>query len=207
MTSNLKRRRFLQSIAGAPAAAALLPKQTLKAQSLPAQQGRPAPPEVPKLETASPDAVGDTIARYFSPLQFATLRRLGELFQPPAAGGFPGALEAGAPEFLDFLIAKSPADRQKLYKGGLDALNLAARKKHTKDFAGLDAAQADAIVKPLLVVWNYEPPKDPLVRFVAEVHEDFRTATVNSPEWAKLANASASRRRGGGSGLFFNKID
>src|ERR1700733_5869819 len=49
------------------------------------------------------DAIAQADAHFFSPDQFATLRRLGEILQPPYKG-YPGATEAGVPEFLDFLI-------------------------------------------------------------------------------------------------------
>jgi len=55
---------------------------------------------------------------------------------PPMRGN-PGAIECGAPEFLDFLIGASPADRQRLYRNGLDMLNAHARKQFNKSFAEL----------------------------------------------------------------------
>ena len=50
-----------------------------------------------------PDAVAQTNANFFSEQQFATLRRLSEILLP-ALKGYPGAKEAGTPEFIDFLI-------------------------------------------------------------------------------------------------------
>ncbi len=197
--STLRRRRFLQSIAGAPAAAALL------SEPLPAQQ-KPAAADAPKLPTLTVDAVGETVNRFFTPVQFASLRRLSELLFP-APAGMPGTAETKTAEFLDFLIGISPADRKKLYRTGLDGLNLAARKKYAKDFSATDATQADAIVRPLLVAWTYEPPADPMIRFLCEAHDDIRKATMNSTEWAEAANKSAARRRGLSSGLYFNRID
>ncbi len=55
-----------------------------------------------------PDAVAQTNAYFFSDRQIATLRRLSEILLPPIKG-YPGALDAGTPEFLDFLIGVSPA--------------------------------------------------------------------------------------------------
>jgi hypothetical protein len=97
----------------------------------------------------------------------------------------------------------SPADRQALYRNGLDALNARAKKQYNKGFADLDAAQCDAIIRPLLVPvpWMHEPPKDPLQRFMAAAHDDIRTATRNSREW----NTSGGRR--GGGQLFWNPVD
>jgi len=61
--------------------------------------------------------------------------------------GNPGAIECGAPEFLDFLIGASPADRQRLYRNGLDMLNAHARKQFNKSFAELGTSQADAVIR------------------------------------------------------------
>ena len=59
---------------------------------------------------------------FFTAQQFAALRKLSDLLHPPA-NSVPGALEAKAPEFLDFLLGQSSADRQQLYRIGLDGLN------------------------------------------------------------------------------------
>jgi len=157
------------------------------------------------------DLTADTAApTFFTADQFAALRALGNLLQPPMKS-HPGAVEAGAPEFLDFLISVSPADRQQIYREGLDGLNSQSKKKFKKLFADLDATQADAIVRPLLVVipWSEDLPKDPVRHFLAQAHRDFRTATQNSREWAE-AGASSGRRGGrgfGGAGLYWLPID
>jgi hypothetical protein len=127
---------------------------------------------------------------------------LSGLIQPPLRGN-PGALDCGVPEFLDFLIGVSPADRQQLYRGGLDALNTQAKKQFSKSFADLDDTQAHTILEPMLVAvpWPKEPPKDPLKQFLFAVREDIPMATRNSPEYA------AAGRRAGGGGLVWNPID
>ncbi len=150
----------------------------------------------------SPDNVAEPETRFFTAAQFAALRKLSDLLMPPMRGN-PGALDAAAPEFLDFLVGVSPADRQALYRNGLDALNARAKKQFNKGFADLDAAQCDAVIRPLLapVPWTHEPPKDPLQHFMAAAHDDIRTATRNSREW----NTSGGRR--GGGQLFWNPVD
>ena len=67
----------------------------------------------------------------------------------PPINGAPGALDAGAPEFLDFLISESPQDRQQLYKVGLDQLNAQAKKRFNKTFAEMDATQTATLLAPL----------------------------------------------------------
>jgi len=196
----MKRRRFMTTLVAAPAAAPALFAQPPAPQ--PAQQ--PAGPSALdiKLDVVSPDNVAEPETRFFTPAQFAALRKLSDLLMPPLRGN-PGALDAAAPEFLDFLVGVSPADRQALYRNGLDALNARARKQFNKNFADLDAAQCDAIVRPLLVPvpWTHEPPRDPLQHFMAAAHDDIRTATRNSREW----NTSGGRR--GGAQLFWNPVD
>ncbi len=162
----------------------------------------------PPLQTTAADLTAEPAPpAFFNAQQFAALRKLGSLLQPPLQGR-PGAVDCGAPEFLDFLISVSPADRQQLYKTGLDSLNSKSKKQYGKPFADLDASQADAILKPLLVAipWNEDLPKDPLQHFIAQAHRDFRTATVNSRVYA-TAGASSGRRGGRGTGMLWLPID
>jgi Gluconate 2-dehydrogenase subunit 3 len=151
--------------------------------------------ETPKLETTVADAGAAPVARFFSTAEFAVLRRLSELLMP-AAKGNPGALEAGVPEFLDFLIAQSPPERQNLYREGLDRLEADSRRRYFKPFAELSADQADAVLAPLHAAWTYAGPTDVLGRFLAEAKSDVMTATTNSREWI-AAQAGRSRRAAG----------
>jgi len=223
----MKRRRFMRALVAAPAIPAVLAQQAApQAAQQTTQQANPpstpAPPAgrggrgggtqaVSNLEVTAPDLAAEGAPSFFTADQFAALRKLGDTLMPPLKGR-PGALEAGAPEFLDFLVKESPADRQKLYRGGLDALNVQARKQYKKAFAELDAAEAGAIVKPLLVVinWPEDRPADPVKHFVAQAHRDFRTATQNSREWATAGSAAGrrgGRGSGGGTGLYWLPID
>lgn len=199
----MRRRRFIQTLAATPAVA--LPVTA----ELQAQQGAPARPaptteEAPKLEIASLDVGGETVPRYFSAQQFAALRKLSAILVPPL-NGLPGALEAEAPEFLDFLVSKSPADRQQLYKAGLDALNAQALRQFKKAFAEVDEAQATTLLAPLRQPWTYEPPADPFARFLREAKQDVRTATQNSRVY--VAAGSTGGRRGGGMGQYWYPLD
>jgi hypothetical protein len=193
----VKRRRFIQTLAAAPAISAAAPPQQ-------------AAPAASQLTNASADADAETTPRFFNAAQFAALRRLGALFMPPRKG-LPGALDAGAPEFVDFLVGVSPPDRQQLYRNGLDTFNARARKQFGKSFAELDDQQADTILRPLIVTiaWVLDRPADPLEHFVAQVHDDMRTATVNSQEYAEAVAARNAGRRGRNAGVdvFIRPID
>lgn len=193
----MKRRRFIQTVAAAPAIA--IPATAPAAQ--PAAQRPQA--EAPKFELSSLDVAGDTTPRFFSAVQLATLRKLSDMLMP-AMNGMPGALEAGAPEFLDFLIGASAADRKQLYKNGLDTLQTQAQKKFGKAFADLNETQAGELLAPLKQPWTYEPPTDPFARFLREAKADVRNATINSREYS---TAGAAGRRGGGMGQYWYPID
>jgi hypothetical protein len=197
----MRRRRFFQAIAAAPAAPVLLAQQQPGARS---ESAAPAGEDT-RLEGTVADAAAVTVPRFFTPAQLAALRRLADRIMPPLNGN-PGALEAGAPEFLDFLIGQSPSDRQQIYRTGLDALNSQAKKRFQKAFADTDAAQADALLAPLREPWSPEPPSDPLARFLAEAKRDIRTATVNSREYSAAGQAAGGRRFGGG-GLYWYPLD
>jgi Gluconate 2-dehydrogenase subunit 3 len=214
----MKRRGFVKSLIALPAVPALAAPQQAPAQTPAAQPpaggrgggagGRFGQGNIPKFELTQAEVVGEPTQRFFTGPQFAALRKLSDVLMPPMRG-FPGALDCGAPEFLDFLIGDSPADRKALYRNGLDALNAHAKKQFNKEFAELDTTQADAVIRPLLapVPWAYDLPKDPTMHFLAEAHRDIRTATQNSREWA-AAGASSGRRTGfGGGGSYLNPID
>jgi hypothetical protein len=197
----MRRRRFIQALAAAPAAPALLAQQAVP------QINQPAAPANAPLHYASSDEGAQAVLHFFNPQQFAALRKLSDILMPAniVPDGMPGALEAMAPEFLDFLLNESAGDRQQLYRNGLDGLNSQARKRFSKLFADVDAGQADMLLAPLREPWTYDAPSDPVAAMLRAAKDDVRRATVNSRAW-NLA-AVAGRTRGGGGGLYWLPID
>jgi len=143
------------------------------------------------LAANAPDAVAAPVPRFFDAQGFSALRRLGEILVPPRQNA-PGATEAEAAEFLDFLIGQSPADRQILYREGTARLNREAQSRFGKPFAQLSSADADTILAPLREPWTYQGPSDPFARFLQAAKSDILQATLNSRQWA----AAGSGRRG-----------
>jgi hypothetical protein len=140
-----------------------------------------------------PDSVALTSTHFFNENQIATLRRLSEVLMPPVKG-YPGAKAAGAPEFLDFLIGASPADRKQMYQAGLDRLDAEARKHYGVSFAEVDSVQADQLIRPWLRTWTTDhPPREPYAHFINVAHSDIRTATINSQAWSEAAVAGEQR--------------
>ena len=211
----MKRRKFVQNLLAAPAVAPLAAQTQQRPSAQPNAQARQTPQqpqEIASLAVTEVDLVAATQPRYFTADQFTALQKLAALLVPPLKGK-PGAVDAHAPEFLDFLISVSPAERQSLYRNGLESLNRMAQDQFHTNFHGLEAKQADAIIRPLLVAryWPQDMPEDPLKNFMAQVHEDLRTATANSREWAEGGSSSPSggrvRRFNRGRGLYWRPID
>lgn len=220
---SIQRRRFVRGLVVAPIAPAALaaaqqvatpsPSQQQQPQpqpNTPAQQNPRQPQSIAPLKTTAADLTGETDHLYFSAAQFATLTKLAGVLVPPVKGN-PGAVDTQAPEFLDFLISVSPAERQATYKSGLDHLEAEAQGKFQKPFGQLSNTEADTILKPLMTVrlWPHDLPQEPEKSFIAQVHEDLRTATMNSREWA-AASEKAGRRFTRGArtrGLYWYPID
>jgi hypothetical protein len=229
----MRRRDFVKGIVAVPAAAKAVLAQQGSSSSQSASE--PAGPSTPQAAAAAsapvqpppvapsvfrkqpidftgpsftplvPDAFAQTEAQFFNDEQLATLRKLSDILMPPL-NGYPGALQAGAPEFLDFLIGVSPPDRQQMYQSGLDRLDKEARKLCGLRFAEVNAAQADQVIRPWLVPWIAEhPPAEPFTRFINLAHHDIRTATLNSRSWSIAATSSGERAPG--VGLYWSPID
>jgi hypothetical protein len=178
---------------------------TASAPAAQARQARLMNVKTPNIPISQPDTVAVTEVRYFTAARYATLTRFADLLMP-ASQGYPGALQAGAPEFLDFLIGASPADRQAMYNDGLDRLNADCLKKSGVSFAKASASQADAVIRPYLKGWiNDHPPIEKHENFIALSHRDIRMATTNSIAWAQAAEAAGDRTPG--VGLYVHPID
>jgi hypothetical protein len=187
----MNRRTILKTIVAAPAAAALRAQDPVKA---------PTPPrsveESPHVATAVADSGAEPVAQFFTREQFTALQHLSEIFEPSTPPN-PGAREARAAEFLDFLVSQSPADRQTLYRTGLDRLNSESGQRFNQPFAALDPQQTAQVLAPLRRPWTYEDPADPLEHFLREAKADIAEATRNSYEFISVA----SKRSRGASGV------
>jgi hypothetical protein len=212
----MRRRDFVKGILAASASARALAAQqaTAGAQAPAATAAHTMPAAVPvapgpvpwmrglmevkplDLSTLVPDSVAETDSHFFNEQQTAALRRLCEVLMPPLKG-YPGALDAGTPEFLDFLIGASPRDRRQLYQSGLDWLDAEARRMFFTVFAKTTNVQADALIRPWLRAWMTDhAPTEEHAEFVNAAHTDIRTATMNSPAWSDAARAAGHRSAG-----------
>jgi hypothetical protein len=212
----MRRRDFVKGILAASASAkALAGQQTpAAAQASPPTAPHAMPPPGPiapgpvpwmrglmevkplQLSTLVADTVAETDAHFFNPQQTAALRRLCEVLMP-SLKGYPGALDAGTPEFLDFLVGVSPRDRRELYVTGLDWLEAESQRTFFTPFAKTTNLQADALLRPWLRTWMTDhPPTEEHAAFVNAAHTDIRTATINSQAWSDAARAAGHRSNG-----------
>jgi hypothetical protein len=195
----MKRRQVIRSILSLPAITAL----PAAAQAPTPEKPAPRADETSKLAMTSADAVAAPSPAFFAPEQLRTLERLCDVLVP-AADPKPGAKEAGVAAFLDFLIGRSPVDRQALYRHGLDRLNADAHARFRVSFAETSGTQAAELLAPLRAPWTYQGPSDELARFLVSAKDDVLRATVNSREWAA---ASTGRRGGSGIGSYWYSLD
>ncbi len=207
----MKRREFVRTLAGA----CILP-EVLLGQQTPSTTKNPLPPppapvpwtlglnsKTPQPHTDVVDDVAATDPTFFTPVQMATLVHLSAVLVPPG-NKRPGAVDAQAPQFLDFLIGDSPAPRKQLYTGGLDWLETESHRKYSAAFAKTSPEQADALLKPWLRTWMSDhPPTEPHADFVNIAHADIRTATMNSKAW----NDAVDRADGNAQQMYWSPID
>ncbi len=194
----MKRRSVLQTLAALPAAGLLKGQQPV----VPPKPSPAAVEEIPVIESTIPDMAGVTVPSFFSPTQLETLRRLSELMAP-AIHGVPGALEARAPEFIDFYLGESPAERQELYRSGLDELNSRAQKSFHLPFAQVNGEQAATLLAPLCTPWSAKP--DQFTGFLRTAKQDILQATQNSYEWVRVMSKRV--RSAGGLGMYWFPIE
>jgi hypothetical protein len=191
----MQRRKFVRILLSVAAAPRMLFGQQQGKQPLPA--AAPVPwsaginPRTPLPTTEAADLVAIADLKFFTPAQMRNLQRLSRVMMP-ALNGKPGAIEANTPEFLDFLLAGSLPDRQKLYAGGLDWLNSEAQKKYKLDFFALTDDQVDSLVKPWLRTWMSDnPPTEAHADFVNIALDEIRMATTNSKAWSQTPGTPA----------------
>lgn len=185
----MRRRRFVEALLAAPLAASfeLVPAALAQQPGSRGQNGAAG-----DLAFAVGDDAAETTVRFFSERQYATLERLSEMLMP-SDSNLPGAREARAPEFLDFLLSVSPHERKQLYLVGLDTLEYQSRVRFARSFADANNRQADALLAGLRAPWTQEPP-DRLTEFLRAAKHDVRTATMNSREYSAAAERPSMGR-------------
>lgn len=139
-----------------------------------------------KLPSSVGEAVAMGVPKFFNAADFAAFAQLGD-WLVPSYDGRPGAKEAQAAEFLDFLLGQSPADLQQLYHDGVATLRLKSKLKQ------------EEILAPLGEAYTYAGPKDRYAKFLQAAKLAFIQATVNSREYAEAMSQRSRAAAGIGS--------
>src|SRR5438034_809704 len=100
------------------------------------------------------DAGGTYKPKYFSPDQYKTLKLLCETIFPADAGSG-GAIEAGAPEFIDLLTSENP-DYQLTLGGGIMWLDNTCLDRYSTTFRNSTPAQQKEILDLIAYKKNAE---------------------------------------------------
>jgi hypothetical protein len=138
------------------------------------------------IPTTAAEAAAMGLPKFFTEADFAAFAALGEILVP-AFDGRPGAKEAEAAAFLDFLLGQSPADIQTLYRQGIAVYR-------TRSRAGVESA-----LKELTAPWSYAGPQSSYGKFLQAAKLAFHQATVNSRQWAEAMSTRSRSAAGIGS--------
>lgn len=87
----------------------------------------------------------ESAPRFLTPDQIRTLTALSEAIIP-ADEHSPGAAEAGAPAYIDAVLADSAEEKKNSWIQGLAAINHSAEKDFGRRFADLTASQQDQLL-------------------------------------------------------------
>lgn len=146
--TDLSRRDALQAMLGIPLVAAGL-----------------APADVRRAADAARAALAREgfTPRFFTPDEYRTVRILAELVIP-RDGRSGGALDAGVPEFMDFILAENPG-MQVPFRGGLAWLDTEGRERFGRNFADLADADRRRILDDIAWPRRARPEHSPGVAF------------------------------------------
>ncbi len=165
--SDSSRRELLQRVGAALGASALLSAQDTQHvhQAVSAERTAQAGTYEPKALTAH---------------EFATLQHLSDIILP-ADEHSPGALAAGAADFIDFLCAASE-EMKEIHTGGILWLDQEMRRrKDGKTFLEASPAQQTVLLDLIAYRRNQSPELNPGIQFFAWVRRMVADAYYTSP--------------------------
>ena len=106
--------------------------------------------------------------QFFSAPDYAVIARLTELIIP--SDETPGALEAGACEFVDFMVAHD-AEQQPPLRAGLSWLTDRCQREFSRPFLELTEPQQTALLEPLAYRAKHRPGEEPGQEFFRRVRD------------------------------------
>jgi gluconate 2-dehydrogenase gamma chain len=187
MATGISRRDVLRTLAMGATLESVL-------RVIPAQAAEYAHRMVEQAKTAAPG--GNYAPRYFSDNQYQTLRALCQLIIPQDQHSA-GAIEAGAPEFIDLLASENEQYQARL-GGGLMWLEHFCAERYDKPFLGCAADQQKEVLDLIAFRRNAasEPGLSPGVAFFAFLRDmtcdAFYTSKIGIEDLGYVGNTSLS---------------
>jgi len=128
-------------------------------------------------KTAAPK--GEYTPKCFTAHEFSTLQRLSDLIIP-ADQHSPGALEAGAAEWIDYMAGNSP-DLAQTFTGGFGWLDHHMQQHHGVDFIDAKPEQQTAVLDAIAYKKNETPENAPGIHFFSWLRNLVTDAYYTSP--------------------------
>ncbi|MCC6860517.1 MAG: gluconate 2-dehydrogenase subunit 3 family protein [Bryobacterales bacterium] len=128
-------------------------------------------------------AKGPYRPRFFTPQEYRTLAKLADLIIP-ADEHSPGAVEAGAPEFIDFLASNSP-ELAAVFTGGLAWLDGETKRRYSAAFVDAKPGDQAALLDLIAYRRNDTPELGPGIEFFEWARKLTVDAFYTSPEGIK----------------------
>jgi gluconate 2-dehydrogenase gamma chain len=166
MSSNLSRRDILKSLAYGAAATSVL-------RVIPAQAAEYAHHMVAAEKAATPAKA--YAPKFFSAHDYKTLQTLCQTIIP-ADSDSGGAIEAGAPEFIDLLTSENP-DYQRILGGGLLWLDSACSDRYEKTYVDCSPEQQKEILD--LIAYKKNAVANPALNTGVEFFSFLRNMTAD----------------------------
>jgi hypothetical protein len=140
-----------------------------------------------------PDEAIDFDPAFFTAHEYATVRMLAELVIP-RDGRSGGALDAGVPEFMDFILAENPS-MQTAVRGGLAWLDTEAEERFGADFVTIPDAARRLILDDIAWPKSAKPEYSQGVAFFNRFR-DLTASGFFSSEIGMKAGGRVNRDRG-----------
>jgi gluconate 2-dehydrogenase gamma chain len=122
-------------------------------------------------------AKGEYAPKYFTAHEYQTLRRLADLIMP-------GSLDAGAPEFIDYLSSQNK-EMGEIYTGGIFWIDTEMKRRHGATFVDAKPADQTALLDLIASRRNATPELAPGIHFFAWMRNMVVDAYYTSPVGVK----------------------
>jgi len=129
--------------------------------------------------------------------EYASLRRLADLILP-ADDRSPGALEAGAADYIDFLCSVND-DLKNIYTGGIAWLDNTMMRRHSSDFVSAAPERQTALLDLIAYRKNASPELNPGIAFFTWARnmtvDAYYTTAAGFKELGFMGNTAVSQFR------------